>query len=299
MLKSAYKEALVMIGGVVLLVATGYFARLHLNNLNSAIVRFTPTPILKTPLPSETPTPTPAVTLSPAPVPKPTTRLGYVQQQLLAAGFSSAQVTGIFTDPRLRLYPVTQVAYKAPNWTLIKQKLYDSAFVQKGKDYITANQAVFDKAESDYGVPKEVLAGIIAIETEFGVSSGTTITFNALYSRMQKWPVTTWRAQANQLIALATYCLNSKIDCFGIKGSYAGALGIVQFMPDSLLNYGIDGNGDGVIDLYNPADAIPSAANFLVRHNWAGDHIKALAGYYGSSIGYPEIVLNYASLLAQ
>ena len=70
-------------------------------------------------------------------------------------------------------------------------------------------------------------------------------------------------------------------------------------MPDSLLNYGIDGNRDGLVDLYNPADAIPSAANFLARHNWSGDNTKALAGYYGSSVGYPEIVLNYASLLTQ
>lgn len=285
-----------MIIFLVFLATAGYFTRVYLNNQSSVVIQETETPLSATPTP--TPTPQPSPTVSPSEVkPTPLTRLGYVQQQLIVAGFDSVQVRSILTDPRLKLYPITQVAYKEPDWNAIKLKLYDPAFVQKGKDYIIANQAVFDGAEKDFGVPKEVLAGIIAIETEFGASSGTTVTFNALYSRMTQWPATTWKAQADQLIALSTYCIKSQIDCFAIKGSYAGALGIVQFMPDSLLNYGIDGNKDGLVDLYNPADAIPSAANFLARHNWAADHVKALAGYYGSSVGYPEIVLNYASLL--
>ncbi len=287
-----------LIIGVALLAAAGYFVHVYLNNRSPVVVQVTETPTLETPTPTPTPRPSPTASATSSPKPTPLTRLGYVRQQLLADGFDTAQVASILADARLKLYPITQVAYKEPDWIVIKQKLYDPAFVQKGKDYISANQAVFDSAEKDYGVPKEVLAGIIAIETEFGVSSGTTLTFNALYSRMEEWPATTWKAQADQLVALSTYCLKSRVDCFAIKGSYAGALGIVQFMPDSLLAYGVDGNQDGVVDLYNPADAIPSAANFLARHDWAADHVKALAGYYGSAVGYPEIVLNYASLLA-
>jgi len=252
-------------------------------------------PAPATPLPTPTPTPSPTAT----PTPKLATRLEYVRQQLIEDGFNSVQVTQVLTDPRLKLYPVKQVAYKEPDWNAIKLKLYAPDFVQRGKDYILANQTVFDNAEKDFAVPKEVLAGVIAIETEFGANSGSTLTFNALYSRMQQWPETTWQYQAAQLVALATYCLNSQVDCFTVKGSYAGALGIVQFMPISLLNYGIDGNKDGVIDLYNPADAIPSEANFLARHNWQGDHIAALTAYYGRPEGYPEIVLAYATLLTQ
>jgi membrane-bound lytic murein transglycosylase B len=114
---------------------------------------------------------------------------------------------------------------------------------------------------------------------------------------MKQWPATQWISQANELIALSKYCLNSHIDCFGIKGSYAGAFGIVQFMPSSLLAYGVDGNHDGVVDLSTPADAIPSAANFIKSHGWQQDQLLALTHYYGSSIGYPSIVLAYASLL--
>lgn len=275
--------------GMVSLAVAGYFVGTNFKNTKEIFTEATSTPLKETP----------EVTRTPSPSSEPATRLGYVRQQLLLAGFDSVSVDGIITDKRLYKYPIAQVAYKEPDWSVIKQKLYAPDFVQKGKDYIKANQAVFDSAEKDFGVPKEVLAGVIAIETEFGVSVGTTLTFNALYSRMEQWPETKWKAQASQLIALSTYCLNLKIDCFIIKGSYAGALGIVQFMPDSLLNYGIDGNKDGVVDLYNPVDAIPSAGNFLEQHGWLTDNVKALAGYYGSSIGYPEIVLTYASLLTK
>jgi len=281
--------------GLVVLMGLGYFTRVYLNSRNSAVVQETETPLPEASIPSTISVPT----ILPTPSATPITRIGYVRQQLIGAGFDSVQVEKILTDARLKLYPIKQVAYKEPDWNAIKLKLYDPAFVQKGKDYIIANQDVFNSAEAEFGVPKEVLAGVIAIESEFGVNFGTTVTFNALYSRMTQWSATTWKAQADQLVAFSTYCLRSQIDCFGIKGSYAGALGIVQFMPDSLLNYGIDGNGDGIVDLYNPVDAIPSAGNFLARHNWSADHIKALAGYYGSSVGYPEIVLMYASLLTQ
>lgn len=295
MLKLTHLKYLGIIVSVVMITGAGYFVYRFSKNPSPVAIQVTNTPFPETPLATPSPTLTPSAT----PIPKAMIRIEYVRQQLIEDGFSSAQVENIITDARLKLYPITQVAYKEPNWDIIKQKLYAPAFVQKGKDYIIAHQAVFDSAEKGFGVPKEVLVGVIAIETEFGVSSGTTLTFNALYSRMEQWSATKWKAQADQLVALSTYCLKSQIDCFTIKGSYAGALGIVQFMPDSLLNYGIDGNKDGLVDLYNPVDAIPSAANFLARHNWAGDNIKALAGYYGSSVGYPEIVLHYASLLVQ
>ena len=224
-------------------------------------------------------------------------RFDYVKRQLITSGFDVVAIRKLLTDKRLRLYPITIVAYKAPNWKIIEDKLYSSKSLQFGADYIKANQNTFDKAEQDFGVKKEALAGLIAIETDFGKNVGAYTTFNMLYSRMMHWPAATWKAQADQLIALSKYCLQSKLDCFSIKGSYAGAFGLVQFMPTSLLTYGIDGDGDGVVNLQKPTDAIPSAANFLKAHNWQVDPLAALAHYYGSSVGYPKIVLTYASLL--
>lgn len=261
------------------------------------VVMATPTP---TPTPTETPVPTPEPTPTPVPTvtPKPVNaRVAYVQAQLTDAGFDSAKVSQLFADSRLKLYSIQTVAYKEPDWQLIKDKLYGESYVQRGNDYIALHRAAFEAAERDYGVPKGVLAGIIAIETAFGTNTGTTPTFNALYSRMRQWPEDKWKGQAAQLTALAKFCLQSKVDCFAIKGSYAGAMGIVQFMPISLLSYGVDGDKDGFVDLLKPVDAIPSAANFLIGHGWNEDQLKSIARYYGSSVGYPEIVMHYASLL--
>lgn len=288
MLKTNPARSLIILLGLFLLAGAGYWADvLHRSNQPIEVVTY--------PSPSPSPVPTPSAT----PEPVPATRLGYVQQQLVAAGFDVTVVQQLVNDTRLKLYPARQVAYKPPIWKLVENKLYAATFVQRGKDYIKTNQKVFDQAQTKYGVPKEVIASIIAIETEFDKNSGTAPVFNSLYSRMEQWPVDQWKSQAAQLIALGKYCLSSHQDCFAIKGSYAGALGLVQFMPDSVISYGVDGNNDGKIDLYDPVDAVPSASNFLIGHGWNNDQLKALAGYYGSSVGYPGIVLHYASLLAK
>lgn len=249
------------------------------------------------PVPTSLPTPTP--TINPSPKLPVNTRADYVRTQLTAAGIDTAQFNAALADKRLVVYPVKTVAYKDPDWTIIENKLYSAASVQRGKDYIRAHQAVFDQAELDYGVKKEALAGLIAIETDFGKNAGTYPIFNVLYSRMMRWPAATWKTQADQLVAFTQYCTQSNIDCYSVKGSYAGAFGIVQFMPNSLLSYGVDGDHNGVINLSQEIDAIPSAANFLKQHGWDQDPLKSLARYYGSSIGYPGIVLTYADLLAK
>lgn len=226
-------------------------------------------------------------------------RLEYVKQQLVKQGYSKTEVNKLFADKRLRLLPYKSVVYKDPDWNIITTKLTSPELVQEGKAYLAEHLAIFDKAEKDYGVPKEVLTGIIAIETHFGKNSGSYVVFNALQSRTRQWPNATWKRQAAQLIALSKYCLDSKIDCYTIKGSYAGAFGIVQFMPDSLLAYGVDGDANGRIDLHQEADAIPSAANYLAKHGYAEDPLKAIARYYGSSVGYPGIVMKFAELIKQ
>lgn len=226
-------------------------------------------------------------------------RLNYVKKQLVSSGLDTTSVNKLVADSRLKLYPIKIVVYKQPNWKSVEKKLYSQSSVQAGINYIQANQDVFNKAQLNFGVKKEVLVGIINIETDFGKNSGNYSVFNMLYSRMEEWPQSKWKNQANELVALAKYCLKSQLDCFNIKGSYAGAFGIVQFMPSSLLAYGVDGNNDGIVNLSTPEDAIPSAANFLKAHNWQKNQLKALASYYGSSVGYPKIVLAYASLLSK
>jgi len=226
-------------------------------------------------------------------------RLDYVRNQLLAGGFNQAQVGNLLTDSRIQLLPKISVAYKPANWTAVAKRMYSKTSVQAGVNYIKSNQAIFDDTQKYYGVPSGVIAGIMAIETNFGSNVGSYPVFNALYSRMEHWPASSWQYQAGELVAFSKYCLNANFDCLQLKGSYAGAIGLVQFMPDSILAYGVDGDKDGVVDLLNAADAVPSAANFLIRHGWFVNKLKALGSYYGSPVGYPSIVLTYSTLVAK
>jgi membrane-bound lytic murein transglycosylase B len=290
--------------GVAVTLIVAAFAIVKLTEPEAATISTLVTPTATpdpTPTVEATPvaTPTPSVSATPKPKVSPivNARVSYVQEQLVAAGFTKTEAVKFFADPRLKLYTIKTVAYKEPDWQIIEDKLTSETYLQEGRDYLALHRSTFEKMESTYGVSREVLAGLIAIETEFGKNPGGTITFNALYSRMRQWPEATWKAQAAQLVALSTYCLRSNTDCYTIKGSYAGAIGLVQFMPNSLLAYGVDGNADGKVDLMNPVDAIPSAANFLVGHGYKEDQFRSLARYYGSSVGYPDIVLKYANLV--
>jgi len=224
-------------------------------------------------------------------------RISYVKQQLISSGIDKAAVDKLFSDKRIKTFSFKSVSYKQPDWGAIERKLLGVILIQIGREYIRANENIFEGAEKDFGVDKEVLAGIIGIETSFGKNLGGYTTFNVLYSRVKQWSATKWKRQAAELVALSKYCLRANKDCFSIKGSYAGAIGLVQFIPSSLLAYGVDGDNNGIVDLSKASDAIPSAANFLKSHGWQKDKLAALARYYGSPVGYPQIVLDIASAL--
>jgi membrane-bound lytic murein transglycosylase B len=244
-------------------------------------------------------------TATPTPISTPETilalspRMQYVYDELVQQDYVSEDVEAILTDQRLILYPEISVSYKDPDWSIIENKLYADEYVSKGLSYIENNKGAFVASEQRFGIPQEFLAALIAMETDFGNHTGNYTTVSALYSRMEHGSEDRFISRAQQLIALASYCLDTGIDCYSVTGSYAGAIGIVQFLPSSLLVYGIDGNEDGIIDLSNPIDAIPSGANYLAKHGWADDPHYALTRYYGSSEGYPDIVSKYAELLRQ
>ena len=141
-------------------------------------------------------------------------------------------------------------------------------------------------------VPNEMIAAILRIETGFGSYTGTYVVPNVFYSFIVHGKRVEWATE--NLAACLIYAKREGIDPFSLKGSYAGAIGYPQFLPQSILVYGVDGNNDGRVDMYYPADFIPSIANFLVQHGYTKSPRHAITGYYGSSNGYPSTALQYA-----
>ena len=230
--------------------------------------------------------------------PQQSPRVEYVVSELLRNGFSQQETEALFGDPRLQLYPPQTIRPRRIDWDQFIARLTVPESVNQGTQFLLQHQEVLGQAEEKFGVEKEVLAAIFRVESNFGQNTGRYVTLNVFYTfLLRSTEERRWRWAAENLVALAAYCKATGTDCFEIRGSYAGALGPAQFLPSSLLAYGKDGNGDTLVNPFDPADALFSTANFLVRSGWREDKIAALGKFYGSANGYPRAILAYAEAL--
>lgn len=227
-------------------------------------------------------------------------RVVYVLDQLTQNGFSRLEAEAFFHNRRLRTYPQREVAPHKIDWNQFIANIEKPGSVKQGIKFLTRNRQVLREAELRFGIEKEALSALVRVETNFGKNTGKYVTFNVFYtSLVRSEDEMRWKMAAENLVSLAGYCKQLHKDCFRIKGSYGGAIGLAQFLPHTLEYYGRDGNGDGIVDAFQTADAIFSAANFLVEHGWQTDKTQALGKYYGSPEGYPRAVLAYADKLRQ
>jgi membrane-bound lytic murein transglycosylase B len=142
-------------------------------------------------------------------------------------------------------------------------------------------------------VPEEIIVAIIGVETQYGRQMGAWRVIDALSTLAFDYAPRAefFRGELEQYLL---YARDAGIDVFSVRGSYAGAIGIPQFMPGSYRRFAVDFDGDGAIDLRaSPADAIGSVANFLVKHGWRrGERVHLPARVTGGSAGtaYRELV---------
>jgi len=140
--------------------------------------------------------------------------------------------------------------------------------IEAGAKFLKKHQATLERAEKVYGVDKMIIVAIIGIETFYGRHKGTHSVLDALYTLAFHYPkrATFFTKELQEYFILAQ---EQNWDLKKIKGSYAGAMGIGQFISSSYRMYGVDFNGDGKIDLLNdPVDMIGSVAYYFKRHGW-------------------------------
>ena len=199
--------------------------------------------------------------------------------------------------------------------------------INKAWKYIQKHFSQLSKVEKKYGVNKEVIAAILLVETQLGSYTGNSRVINT-YSSMASLKDESVRdrlweeipsekrlskdqyiAKANsksdwaytELKSFLTYVQREKMDPLTVKGSYAGALGICQFIPSSVLRYAVDGNKDGKVDLFNESDAFESIANYLTKFGWKNrlslkKKAKILLNYNRSSY-YVDTIIAVANKL--
>ena len=198
-------------------------------------------------------------------------------------GFDVAHLSRHFAAIRpnaavLRAIRPAAVPEQQRSWQRYRERFVNTRRSDGGRRFWEENEATLQRAEAIYGVPPEVVVAIIGVETEYARNMGKFSVFEALASLTFHYPprAAFFRIELEQFLLLARENGVSPLD---IKGSYAGAIGIPQFMPSSQRRYAVDFDGDDRIDLRNStADAIGSVARFLQQHGWqAGSPIAVPA----------------------
>ena len=188
-------------------------------------------------------------------------RHGFVEEELKVL-FSRVQRA----DPVLQaILPETQAQL---TWDDYRATFLNDKRIEAGIAFWKANGRALARAERRFGVPAQIVVAIIGVETFYGRQTGRWRVVDALTTLAFDYPPRA-RFFRNELENYLLLARDNGLDVFAVRGSYAGAIGIPQFMPGSARRYAVDFDGDGAIDLRrSAADAIGSVANFLRQHGW-------------------------------
>lgn len=159
------------------------------------------------------------------------------------------------------------------SWVTYRKRFVEPVRIRTGVEFWAQHRATLDKAAKQYGVPPSIIVAIIGVETVYGRNTGSFSVLDAIATLAFRYPDPSRpeRTQLfqDQLADLIALDYQGKLDARRATGSFAGAMGLPQFMPGSLMRFAVDGDGDQAIDLgASPDDAIMSVANFLVEHGW-------------------------------
>jgi membrane-bound lytic murein transglycosylase B len=251
--------------------------------------------------------------------------------RLVADGFDRGRVEALLADRRLAVNPTTLANAIVYRDTHIDWSMFLAAErLSRARAFIAANRELLSAAKARSGVPVEIIAAILMIESDFGsfrklhsvfnvfvtlLWAAEPANFDTVRSIIQKRlpDVTTERVREKtqskakwgyeQLTYLLRIAEREQIDLPALEGSWAGAFGMPQFIPSSYWGYAVDGSGDGRADLYNTADAVFSVGNYLKSFGWkdglTAEKQRAVVRRYNNSELYATTVLSVAARLRE
>ena len=251
-----------------------------------------------------------------------------VKKMLIADGFDEKMITDLYNNRNVyfetkgvSLFVVHREA------TLNYDQFTSTKSIKKARRYMKKYKPELEKAVKEYGVGKEVVTAIILIETQLGTRLGglsvlnTLSTMSALADPMvrdmfwrriktsarlnrkefEKWVNRKSKWAYAELKAFVKYTISEEMGPADVFGSYAGAIGISQFMPSNISSFAKDGDNDGRIDLFNHADAIMSVAYYLKHYGWhpkiGTKKARKVIYHYNHSNYYVRTVLKIVNLL--
>ncbi len=211
----------------------------------------------------------------------------FIDKMVSKHGFDRQQLQEILSQSKRLDYVLRLMDRQAPTtqppagpngaWLRYRKQFITPDNVQNGVAFWNQYEDALNRAWQVYGVPPEIIVGIIGVETRWGRIMGKTRILDALATLSFNYPR---RAEyfSGELETFLLMARDEQDDPLNLKGSFAGAMGYGQFMPSSYKEYAVDFNGDGHINLWDPVDAIGSVANYFKAHGWVkGDMVAVPA----------------------
>ncbi|MCG8379755.1 MAG: lytic murein transglycosylase B [Proteobacteria bacterium] len=198
-------------------------------------------------------------------------RDAFIQKMEKKYGFDRSSLEGLFEQAIVSksiLKAISRPAEKKLPWYKYRNIFIQQRRINEGVSFWHENYEKLKQAEKQFGVPAEIIVGIIGVETFYGGNKGSYRVFDALNTLAFHYPkrAAFFRSEFEQYLLLTR---EQGFDPMLLKGSYAGAMGLPQFISSSYRHYAIDFDEDGIIDIWNnPHDAIGSVANYFVEHGW-------------------------------
>ncbi len=223
-----------------------------------------------------------AVALPPVdltPVPFETARANFVRDTAAKYGIAPQQIESVLAQAQFRdpiIAAMSRPAERVKPWNEYRPMFITQARIDGGRAFLEQHRAELARVEAATGVPAQVIVAIIGVETNYGANAGKYRVLDALYTLAFRYPRSGdpaklerevrrelfFRDELGQLFALGK---EENLDITTLIGSYAGAMGMGQFMPSSYRQFAVDGNGDGRRDLFNTyEDVFASIANYFV-----------------------------------
>lgn len=235
---------------------------------------------------------------TPLPLPKPPSdevRAAFVAETATKYGLDAAYIESVLARAQIREATIAAMSRPAETkpWRDYRPIFITQQRIDGGRAFIAEHREQLAKVEAQYGVPAEVIVAILGVETNWGGNTGKVSVLDALYTLAFNYPRTNlpdkvarenqreafFRDELAQLMKLGK---ETGLDITTLTGSYAGAMGWGQFMPSSYRLYAVDGDGDGMRDLFNDLDDVfPSVANYFVKKGgWQrGQPVMVRASY--------------------
>jgi membrane-bound lytic murein transglycosylase B len=213
----------------------------------------------------------------------------FIDEMVAQYGFDKTKLDQLFASVEIKsniLQAISRPAEKDKPWYEYRRIFLTPEHIQGGVAFWKANQNSLNRAQEVFGVAPEVIVSILGVETRYGRHTGRYRVIDSLSTLAFHYPPRS-RFFRQQLVEFLLLAREEKRNPRYFTGSYAGAMGLAQFMPDSFRNYAVDFDQDGWRDIWeNPRDAVGSIANFLKRKGGWQAEAPVVSFAKANGVGY-------------